>query len=143
VIAATVYAFSLGKRKLALQGALLMCFVWGVDAVGSLRGLKLEYFILTDPVVVIAATWLLSNLTALNSHRLSYPVCVSLVVLHVMISHAPPVKQTFSTRKPMVLCAPYMYFTKRIETYSYCLPGRSDAELSQRAEFTAWFAPAG
>lgn len=133
VIGGTIYAYATGKRKLALQCATLMGLVWGVDTVGSLRGLKLEYFILTDPLVVIAAAWLLSNLAELKDHRLAYPVGAGLIVLHLIISHAPPIKQTFSSRKPMVLCAPYMYFTKRVETYSYCLPGRSDANSSRRA----------
>lgn len=140
VIAGTVHAYVTGKRKLALQCALLMCFVWGVDTVGSLRGLKLEYFILTDPVVVIAAAWLLSYSPEWKDHRLAYPVGAGLIALHLIISHAPPVKQTFSSRKPMVLCAPYMYFTKRIETYSYCLPARSDAGPGRHAsvEKTLW-----
>ena len=49
-----VLAFRRGDRQLGLQAGVLMLTVWAVDTIGMLRGLKQEYFLLTDPLIVIA-----------------------------------------------------------------------------------------
>lgn len=41
--------------RLVLQVAALMLTDWGIDTPGIARGLKQEYFILTDPLAIIAA----------------------------------------------------------------------------------------
>ena len=42
---------------------------WGIDTLGMARGLKQEYFLLTDPLAIIAAVLLISKLTDLRRHR--------------------------------------------------------------------------
>jgi len=119
VIAATVFAWRSGERKLVLQVGALMLTVWGVDLIGMARDLKLEYFIMTDPLVVIAAALLLMKLVKLHTHPWAYPVGVALIVSHVAVSQAEPVKHVFKKEGPEVLCGLY-HHAIRVEQFSFC-----------------------
>src|SRR6266404_3925143 len=99
-----VYAWRRGEKQAAVQAALLMLCAIGIDSLGLRRGLKAEYFILTDPLIIIAGLVLLDRLTDLRFHRWAYPAGVALVVLHVGISQAEPVKQLTSHRNPERIC---------------------------------------
>jgi hypothetical protein len=99
-----VYAWRRGEKQAAVQAALLMLCAIGIDSLGLRRGLKAEYFILTDPLIIIAGMVLLDRLADLRFHRWAYPVGVALVVLHVGISQAEPVKQLTSHRNRERIC---------------------------------------
>jgi hypothetical protein len=105
VIAATVVAVRRGEWRLVFQVAARMLTDWGVDILGMSRGLKLEYFILTDPLAIIAAALLISNLTDLQSHRWTYPLGVALIVANIAVSQAEPVKHTCSSTAAGRRCA--------------------------------------
>jgi hypothetical protein len=119
VIAATIFAWRSGERKLVLQVGALMLTVWGVDLIGMARDLKLEYFILTDPLVIIAAALLLEKLVKLHSHPWAYPIGAVLIVAHVAVSQAEPVKHVFKSEGPEVYCGLY-HHAKRVEHFSFC-----------------------
>ncbi len=74
VIAATLIAIRRREWRLVLQVAALMVTDWGVDTLGMARGLKQEYFLLTDPLAIIAAALLVAKLTDLQRHRWTYPL---------------------------------------------------------------------
>ena len=99
-----IYAWRRGERQAAAQATLLMLCAVGIDALGIRRGLKAEYFILTDPLIIIAGMILLERLTDLRLHRWAYPIGLALVALHVGISQAEPVKQLTSRRDPERIC---------------------------------------
>src|SRR5204863_4482109 len=54
-----VYAWRRGQRLAALQALMLMLATIGIDALGVRRGLKSEYFIFTDPLIILAGAILL------------------------------------------------------------------------------------
>ncbi len=120
VIAATFVAWKAGERKLVGQVAILMLVVWGIDAIGTLRGLKLEYFIYTDPLVIIAAAWLLAQLPALQRHRWAFQIGVLFVCLHILLSQAEPVKHTMMRDQPLEFCTGETGYAKRIERFPFC-----------------------
>ncbi len=122
VIAATVFAWRTGRWRLALQASCLLATVWGIDLFSALRGLKQEYFLYSDPLVIIAAVILFDNLPELRSHRLAFPLGVALIVAHIAVGQAEPVKHTFKRDVPTIFCAPHGYYTQRIECFSFC-PG--------------------
>jgi hypothetical protein len=122
VIAGLIIALRQGERKLALQAAMLMAAAIGFDTISTLRGLKTGYFILTDPLVVIAAALLLARLTTLRTHRWAFRIGVLLIAAHIVISHTEPVKHTFMRDIPLDFCTPHFHYTKRIERFSFC-PG--------------------
>jgi hypothetical protein len=105
-----VYAWRRGERQTAAQAALVMLCAIGVDSLGIRRGLKAEYFILTDPLIIVAGLVLLDRLTDLRFHKWAYPAGVALVALHVGISQAEPIKLLTSRRNPERICEWNHYF---------------------------------
>jgi hypothetical protein len=104
IVPGIVYAWRRGEKQAALQAAVLMLSVIGIDAVGMRRGLKDEYFIFTDPFIIIAGAVLLDRLNTLRFHRLAFPIGVILFALHVVVGQAEPVKQAFARKGPEGIC---------------------------------------
>jgi len=119
VIAATIYAVRRREWLTVAKAGALMAAVYGIDLLGMARGLKQEYFLLTDPLVIIAAALLLARLPALQTHRLAYPVGLALIVVHVAISQAEPVKHIFRSDGEDVLCGLY-HNAQRVERLPVC-----------------------
>ncbi|HET9715205.1 MAG TPA: hypothetical protein VFP60_03385 [Pseudolabrys sp.] len=119
VIAATIFAWRRRQYNLVMQAGALMCSVWLVDLLGMGRDLKLEYFIFTDPLVVIAAALLLSQLDKLQNHRWALTIGITLVVAHIAVSQAEPVKHVFKRAGPEILCGLY-HHAKRVEHFEFC-----------------------
>jgi hypothetical protein len=104
IVPGIVYAWRRGERQAALQAALLMLTVFAIDTVGMRRGLKDEYFIFTDPFIIIAGAVLLDGMNWLRFHRLAFPVGIVLIVLHVAVGQAEPVKRAFARKGPEGIC---------------------------------------
>jgi hypothetical protein len=120
VIAGAVIAWRRGERRGVFQVALLIAANWAIDLAGTFRGLKLEYFIVTDPLVIIAAAWLLARVPALWSHRWAFPIGLTLMVATICVGLAEPVKHTFENDVPLDFCAPHFSYTKRMAGFSFC-----------------------
>ena len=121
VIAGTVIAIRRREWRLVLQVAVLMLTDWGIDTLGMARGLKQEYFLLTDPLAIIAAALLISKLTDLQRHRWAYPLGAALIVTHILVSQAEPVKHAFKSEGPEALCTMYIK-AERVERLPVCKP---------------------
>ena len=119
VIAATIYAIRRREWATVLRVAVLMATVYGVDLLGMARGLKQEYFLITDPLVIIAGAILLARLPALQVHRFAWPIGAALIVVHIAISQAEPVKHVFRHDSEEVLCGMY-HNAKRVERLTVC-----------------------
>ncbi|GAC1505604.1 MAG: hypothetical protein NVS2B1_15330 [Bradyrhizobium sp.] len=109
IVPGIVYAWRRGERQVVGQAALLMLGAIGIDAIGVRRGLKAEYFVLTDPLIIMAGLVLLDRLTELRFHRWAYPAGVALIALHVGISQAEPVKLLTARRGPDRICEWHRY----------------------------------
>lgn len=120
VFVALFFAWRRGERKIVFQVLALFAVAWSIDLAGTFRGLKLEYFIITDPLVIIAAAWLLVQVPALKSHRWTYPVVLTLLVATVCVGLAEPVKHSFKRDMPLDFCVPHYAYTKQIERFSFC-----------------------
>lgn len=92
IVPGIVCAWRRGETQAALQAAMLLSVAIGVDALGVRRGLKAEYFIFTDPLIIIAGAILLDRMSDLRFHKWAYPIGAALLVLHVAVSQAEPVK---------------------------------------------------
>jgi hypothetical protein len=99
-----VYAWSRGERQSAIQALVLLLAAIGIDALGVRRGLKSEYFIFTDPLIILAGAVLLDSLSDLRFRKWTYPVAVVLLGLHIAIGQAEPVKYAFMRRGPESIC---------------------------------------
>ena len=120
VIVATVIALRRGKLKLALQAAILMATVWALDTLGTARGLKQEYFLYTDPLVIVAAALLLAGLVELQHHRWTYPIGATLIAAHVAISQAEPIKHSLMRSGPKEKCWILDTNLKRVGPFPFC-----------------------
>jgi hypothetical protein len=99
-----VYAWSRGEKQTAIQALVLLLAAIGIDVLGVRRGLKSEYFIFTDPLIILAGAVLLDVLSDLRFHKWTYPVAVVLFGLHIAIGQAEPIKYAFMRRGPESIC---------------------------------------
>jgi hypothetical protein len=120
VIAAAFFAWKAGNRTLVAQVAVLMCVAWGMDTIYAVRSLQQQYFILTDPLVIIAAALPLAALPSLQAHRRAFQIGAVLIALHLVLSQADPFRHTFQSSKPLELCVEHFGYTRRIERFPFC-----------------------
>jgi len=99
-----IFAWRRGERRAAIQAVVLLLAAIGIDALGVRRGLKSEYFIFTDPLIILAAAVLLDSLSDLRFHTWTYPVANVLFALHVAVGQAEPIKYAFMRRGPESIC---------------------------------------
>ena len=77
---------------------------------GVRRGLKSEYFIFTDPLIILAGAVLLDSLSDLRFRKWTYPVAMMLFGLHLAIGQAEPIKYAFMRRGPESICEWNRYY---------------------------------
>ena len=99
-----VYAWSRGEKQTAIQALVLLLAAIGIDVLGVRRGLKSEYFIFTDPLIILAGAVLLDVLSDLRFRKWTYPVAVVLFGLHIAIGQAEPIKYALMRRGPESVC---------------------------------------
>ena len=99
-----VYAWSRGERQTAIQALMLLLAAIGIDTLGVRRGLKSEYFIFTDPLIILAGAVLLDSLCDLRFRKWAYPVALVLFGLHIAIGQAEPIKYAFMRRGSESIC---------------------------------------
>jgi len=110
IIPGIVYAWRRGERLAAIQALVLMLAAIGIDALGVRRGLKSEYFIFTDPLIILSGAILLDDLAELRFRKWTYPVAMTLFGLHIAVGQAEPVKYAFMRRGPEPICAWQDYY---------------------------------
>ena len=104
IVPGIVYAWRRGERQAAIQALVLLLAATGIDALGVRRGLKSEYFIFTDPLIILAGAILLDSLTELRFRQWTYPVAMVLFGLHIAVGQAEPIKYAFMRRGPESIC---------------------------------------
>ena len=114
ILPGIVCAWRRGERQAALQAAMLMLSAIGIDALGVRRGLKAEYFILTDPLIIIAGMVLLDRMSDFRFHRWAYAIGATLIALHVGISQAEPVKSMTRRAGPEGICEWNQHYLPRL-----------------------------
>jgi len=105
-----VYAWVRGERQAAIQAFLLLMAAVGIDALGIRRGLKSEYFIFTDPLIILAGAFLLERMPDLRLRKWAYPIALILFTLQIVISQAEPIKYAFMRRGPESVCEWNQYY---------------------------------
>jgi hypothetical protein len=80
-----------------------------IDALAVRRGLKAEYFIFTDPLIILAGAVLLDALADLRFRKWTYSLALALFGLHIAVGQAEPVKYAFMRRGQEPICqwSPY------------------------------------
>jgi hypothetical protein len=104
IVPGIVVAWRRGEKHAAIQALLLLLAAIGIDALGVRRGLKSEYFIITDPLIILAGAILLDRMRDLRFYKWTYPAAIALFGLHIAIGQAEPIKYTFQRRGPEPIC---------------------------------------
>jgi hypothetical protein len=104
IVPGIVYAWRRGERQAGLEAAMLMLAALAIDTLGVRRGLKAEYFIFTDPLIIIAGAVLLDSLSDLRFHKWAFPIAATLLGLHIAFSQAEPVKYALKRTGPESTC---------------------------------------
>jgi len=104
IIPGMVYAWRRGERRAVLQALALISAAIAIDTLGVRRGLKSEYFIFTDPLIILAGAVLLDRLRDLRFHKWAYPIGLALIVLHVGIGQSEPIKYALKRTGPQSVC---------------------------------------
>jgi hypothetical protein len=114
IVPGIVVAWRRGERSAAIQALALLLAAIGVDALGTRRGLKAEYFIFTDPLIILAGAILLDRLRDLSVHKRAYPIAVVLFGLHIAIGQAHPIRYAFLQRGPEPVCKWGWYYLPQL-----------------------------
>jgi hypothetical protein len=104
IVPGIAVAWRRGERLAAIQALLLLLAAIGIDALGVRRGLKSEYFVFTDPLIILAGAILLDRMRTFRFHKWAYPIAATLVGLHIVISQAEPVKYALKRAGPEPVC---------------------------------------
>jgi hypothetical protein len=104
IVPGIVVAWRRGERQPAIQALVLLLAAIGIDALGVRRGLKSEYFIFTDPLIILSGAILLDSMRDLRFHKWAYPVAAVLFGLHIAVGQAEPIKYAFMRRGPESVC---------------------------------------
>ena len=110
IVPGIIHAWNRGERLAAIQALLLILTAVGIDALGVRRGLKSEYFIFTDPLIILAGAVLLDRLSDLRVHKWALPTAVALFALQIAVSQAEPIKYAFQRRGPESICEWNQYY---------------------------------
>jgi hypothetical protein len=111
IVPGIVHAWRRGERLAAVQALMLLSAAIGIDALGVRRGLKSEYFIFTDPLIILAGTILLDRMIGeLRFRKWTYPVAMVLFGLHIAVGQAEPIKYAFMRRGPESICQWNRYY---------------------------------
>jgi hypothetical protein len=124
IVPGIVYAWMKGERQVAIQALLLLMAAIAIDTLGVRRGLKSEYFIFTDPLIILSGALLLASLSELRFHKWAFPVALVLFALQIVISQAEPIKYALQRRGPESVCDWNQYYMP-LMPLPWCPPARS------------------
>jgi hypothetical protein len=110
IVPGIIVAWRRGERYAAIQALVLLLAAIGIDALGVRRGLKSEYFIFTDPLIILAGAILLDSMSDLRFHKWAYSAATVLFGLHIAIGQAEPIKYAFMRRGPESICEWNRYY---------------------------------
>jgi hypothetical protein len=104
IVPGIILAWRRGQSRAAVQAMVLVLAAIGIDALGVRRGLKSEYFIFTDPLIILAGAILLDAMSDLRFHKWAYPLAAVLFGLHLAVGQAEPIKYALKRSGPESIC---------------------------------------
>ena len=119
-IAGSAILWRRGERVLPGQIALLILITWGLDTAFTLRGLKLEYSVYSDPLLIIAAALAAARFPELQSSLRAQKIAACTFILYIAWAHVEPVKPLLSRSGPEEDCLWIPTYLKSVETFPFC-----------------------
>jgi hypothetical protein len=124
IVPGIVYAWHRGQSQLALQALLLVLAAAAIDAIGVRRGLKSEYFVFTDPLIILAGAILLDQMPQVRFHRWAPPLAAALFGLQIVVGQAEPLKYAFMHRGREPICE-WNHYYLALMPLPWCPPSPS------------------
>jgi hypothetical protein len=110
IIPGIILAWRRGERQTAIQALLLLLAAVAIDALAVRRGLKVEYFIYTDPLIILSGALLLDDLRDLRCHKWAYIIALTLFALHIAVGQAEPIKYALKRSGRESICQWNRYY---------------------------------
>ena len=120
VIAGALILWRRGERPAALQTALLLLVAWGLESLFALRGFQRAYAAYTDPLVALAAAWVLMHRPGLLDRAKTRRWIYGMVALVVAAAHAWPVIETRRLPNPAAHCDWIPIYMPKAEPFPFC-----------------------
>ncbi|WP_448208099.1 hypothetical protein [Azospirillum sp. sgz302134] len=120
VIAGAVVLWRRGERLAAAQAGLLLLVAWGLETLFSLRGFQRAYAAYTDPLVALAAAWVLVRLPNLMEQDKPRRWIYGMVALVVVVAHVWPVVEGRRLPNPAGQCYWIPTYMKHVEPFPFC-----------------------
>ncbi|MGO4715170.1 hypothetical protein [Bradyrhizobium sp. 2TAF24] len=114
IVPGIVYAWVVGRRQVALQATLMLLVATGIDTLSAVRYLKAEYFLLSDPFIIIAGALLLDALPQVAQMRGAYAIGLVLSLVHMVGSQPEPVKMMTKQSGPAYICEWNQIYEKQL-----------------------------
>jgi hypothetical protein len=119
-IAGAIVAWRRGDRRLPLQVGLMVLVVLGLDTLFTLRGLKLEYFAYSDPILIIAGALVLDRFPELFASLKAQRAGLAVMVVTILWAHASPMKAVLSRKDPRADCYWFKTYVARFPSFPFC-----------------------
>jgi hypothetical protein len=107
-------------RKWIWQAGLLLCIVWGLQAVFGLRQLILWYYAYTDPFVILAAVIVAARWQGVLSSKRGCVIAVAFLILYFVMGHLQIRGMTRLHSSVKASCEWHHAMLKRLETFPDC-----------------------
>ena len=120
VIGGAIVLWRRGERLAAAQAAFLLLVAWGLETLFSLRGFQRAYGAYTDPLVALAAAWVLVRLPGLLERVKTRRRVYGMVALVVLVAHVWPVIEGRRLPSPAGQCYWIPTYMKHVETFPFC-----------------------
>jgi hypothetical protein len=104
IVPAIVYAWRRGDRQIAMQALVLIAVAFALDMLGMRRGLKAEYWIFSDPLIILAGALLIEHYSRFRNLRFAFPVAVALFAAHIIVSQSASARTALLRRPPQPIC---------------------------------------
>lgn len=118
-----------GDRRLAFSLAATLAIAWGIDIAFTLRSLKIDYYIYTDPLVVAAAMIAFARLPPPG--RRARLAGGAVLAVMVVASQIEPEKLVFAPHDPSLECSYLGQYAARLPPFPFCPAPQADAPAPQ------------
>lgn len=119
-LAGAVLLWRRGERMAAVQAGVLLLTAWGLESLFSLRGFQRAYAAYTDPLVALAAAWVLARMPGLLDRARSRRWIVGTVALIVIAAHAWPLVEARRLPDPAGACYWIPTYMPHAQRFPFC-----------------------
>ena len=126
MVGVAIIAWRRGDRRIALEIATVLGTVIALETVFTLRGMKIEYFIFTEPFTIVAAAIVFVRFKDLWRRALPPGVLTAIFAVLILWANVEPARKMFNRRGPSLAVTPEEVcgwapsYLKRVDQLPFC-----------------------